>query len=469
MVLAAADQRALHQGGTPRARREKPKCHASGDFRAAPLSACNRARIRALGRRFRESKSAAQLTFHKRETAMDANRRHLLGAAALGTGGLVSFERIAEAAAEAAQTDHGKPGEGGFGRQAVQLPPGATVAYHDPKDVAAMPDFRFSLDGNVPKVTSGGWAKEATVHQFPISKGIAGVHMFLDPGASRELHWHAIAAEWAFVIDGRCQTVVLEPSGASEINNYQPGDLWYFAKGHGHSIQTIGDKPCHFILSFDNGAFSEHGTFSITDWINVTPKDMLAQEFGVPPDIFDAFPKGETYIQAGPVVQPQDALDAPWPRDSTHKFSLLRDNRAVREFEGGSFRLATIDEFPASKSMSGGVMVIKPGQMRKLHWNVNANEWHYYLRGKGQVAMFGSGGRGKVAEFSPGDVAYIPQGFGHAIRNTGDEDLEIVQTWDNPKFEEIDLDRWVQSSPRYLLSNNFHGVPEQTIIKLKQA
>ena len=50
-----------------------------------------------------------------------------------------------------------------------------------------MPDFRFSLDGNRPKVTSGGWAKEATVHQFPISKGIAGVHMFLDPGGSREL------------------------------------------------------------------------------------------------------------------------------------------------------------------------------------------------------------------------------------------------------------------------------------------
>jgi mannose-6-phosphate isomerase-like protein (cupin superfamily) len=64
---------------------------------------------------------------------------------------------------------------------------------------------------------------------------------------------------------------------------------------------------------------------------------------------------------------------------------------------------------------------------RQLHWNVNANEWHYFLRGKGQVALFGSGGRGKVAEFKPGDVAYIPQGFGHAIKNVGDEDLEIVQ------------------------------------------
>ena len=59
-------------------------------------------------------------------------------------------------------------------------------------------------------------------------------------------------------------------------------------------------------------------------------------------------------------------------------------------------------------------------------------------------------------------------GFGHAIRNVGDEDLEIVQTWDNGKFEEIDLDRWVRSSPNYLLANNFAEVPESTISKMKQ-
>jgi oxalate decarboxylase len=397
---------------------------------------------------------------------MRTDRRHFLSAAALGAGGLLAFEKIAEAAA--LQHDHGEPGAGGFGRRVDPLPPGPAVAYHDPKDTGSIPDFRFSLDGNRPKVTSGGWAKEATVHQFPISKGIAGVHMYLNPGASRELHWHAIAAEWAYVIEGRCQTVVLEPSGASEINNFEPGDLWYFARGHGHSIQCIGDKPCHFILSFDNGAFSEHGTFSITDWIDLTPKDMLAKEFGVPKDIFDAFPKGEVYIQSGPILASGDALEAPWPRESTHKFRLLRDSRAVREFDGGSFRLATVDEFPASKTMSGGLMVIKPGEIRKLHWNVNANEWHYYLRGKGQVALFGSGGRGKVAEFEPGDAAYIPMGFGHAIRNTGDEDLEIVQTWDNGKFEEIDLDKWVASSPRHLLANNFAGVPQDSIMKLKR-
>ena len=396
---------------------------------------------------------------------MASNRRQFLGSAALGAGGLMTFT----AAGAAPATDDGKPGEGGFGRDVVELPPGPSVADHDPEDVEAMPEFRYSLDGSAPKITSGGWAKEATVHHFPISKGIAGVHMFLDPGASRELHWHAIAAEWAYVIEGRCQTVVLDPSGASEINNYMPGDLLFFPKGHGHSIQTIGDKPCHFILSFDNGAFSEHGTFSITDWINVTPKDMLALDFGVPADLFDAFPKGETYIQAGPVLPASEALDAPWPKESTHKFRLLHDPRAARDFEGGTFRVATVEEWPISKTMSGGVMTIRPGAMRNLHWNPNANEWHFYLRGKGQVALFGSGGRGKVAEFNPGDVAYIPQGFGHAIKNIGTENLEIVQTWDNGKLEEIDINRWVQSSPRYLLANNFAGVPQSTIAELKQA
>jgi oxalate decarboxylase len=350
----------------------------------------------------------------------------------------------------------------------VQLPPGAKVARHDPKDIEAMPEFRYSLDGGVPKVTSGGWAKESTIHQLPVSKGIAGVHMFLNPGASRELHWHAIAAEWAFIIDGRCQTMVIEPSGASEINNYEPGDLWYFAKGHGHAIQCIGNKPCHFILSFDNGAFSEHGTFSITDWIDVTSKDVLAANFHLPKELFDVFPKGETYIQAGPVLPASQALDAPWPRESTHKFRLLHDPKAARDFDGGTFRLASVDEFPASKTMSGGLLIINKGRQRNLHWHVDANEWHYYLRGKGQVAFFGSGGRSKLTNVTAGDAVYIPAGFGHAIRNAGDEDLEIVQTWDKGKFEEIDLDQWVRSSPNYLLANNFAGVPASTISRMKE-
>ena len=395
---------------------------------------------------------------------MDTSRRIFLGTAALGAGGLVTLASTGTAVAD----DKGQAGQGGFGRDVQQLAPGSTVAYHDPKDVAQMPEFVRSLDGSKPKVTSGGWAKESTEHQLPIMKGLAGVHMFLNPGGSRELHWHAIAAEWAYVIEGRCQTVVLDPSGQTEVNNYKPGDLWFFPKGHGHSIQTIGDTPCHFILSFDNGAFSEHGTFSITDWVDLTPKDMLAKNFGVAAAMFDAFPKGETYIQAGPILPPSEAHDAPWPRESTHKFALLTDPRGRRDFDGGSFYLASVDEWPISKTMSGGYMTIKPGKMKELHWNPNADEFHFYLKGKGQVAIFGSGGRGKVADVKAGDSAYVPAGYGHAIVNSGDEDLEIVQTWNAGKFEEIALKHWVGTAPKYLVANNFAGVPDATISAIQQ-
>jgi oxalate decarboxylase len=397
---------------------------------------------------------------------MDSSRRDFFTTAALGAGGLIAL--TSAASADIGKPDAGKLGAGGFGRQVSQLPPGQAVAYHDPKDVGEMPEFTRSLDGSAPKITSGGWAKESTEHQLPIMTGLAGVHMFLNPGGSRELHWHAIAAEWAYVIEGRCQTVVLDPSGQTEINNYGPGDLWFFPKGHGHSIQTIGDQPCHFILSFDNGAFSEHGTFSITDWVDLTPKDMLSKNFGVPQDLFAAFPKGETYIQSGPVLPAALAIDAPWPKESTHKFALLKDPRSRRDFDGGTFNLATVDEWPISKTMSGGLMVIKPGQMKELHWNPNANEFHFYLKGTGQTALFGSGGRGKVAQVKAGDSAYIPAGYGHAMVNTGTEDLEIIQTWDAGKFEEITLKHWMATAPKYLLSNNMAGVPASTLDKIQE-
>ena len=118
--------------------------------------------------------------------------------------------------------------------------------------------------------------------------------------------------------------------------------------------------------------------------------------------------------------------------------------------------------------MSGGLITIKPGAMLGLHWHPNANEWNYVLRGKGQVALFGSGGRGAVAALTPGDAAYYPQGFGHAIENIGEEDLEIVQTWDNGLMQETKLTDWIKASPRYLLKNNLVGVSDTTIDKLKQ-
>src|SRR5207245_3606396 len=117
--------------------------------------------------------------------------------------------------------------------------------------------FRYPLEQQKGRISEGGSAKEATVKQLPISTGIAGVSMRLKPGGLRELHWHANAAEWAFVIKGRVRTTVIGPDGYSETNDFEPGDVWYFPRGHGHALVGLGTEESHFVLVFDNGAFSE--------------------------------------------------------------------------------------------------------------------------------------------------------------------------------------------------------------------
>src|SRR6202161_4752939 len=91
-----------------------------------------------------------------------------------------------------------------------------------------LPTFKFALEKSRGKVVDGSFGKEATVEELPISKGIAGVSMRLEPGVTRELHWHATAAEWAFVLEGRVRTTLVDPLGGSENNDFNPGDVWYF-------------------------------------------------------------------------------------------------------------------------------------------------------------------------------------------------------------------------------------------------
>src|SRR5262245_33658884 len=87
----------------------------------------------------------------------------------------------------------------------------AGAAAEEAEKTGTLPRFRYALEQQQGKVLEGGSAKEATVEQLPISTGLAGVSMRLKPGGLRELHWHSNAAEWGYVVKGRCRTTVLGP------------------------------------------------------------------------------------------------------------------------------------------------------------------------------------------------------------------------------------------------------------------
>lgn len=319
-----------------------------------------------------------------------------------------------------------------------------------------LPTFKFALEKSKGKVMDGSFGKEATVEQLPISKGIAGVSMRLEPGVTRELHWHATAAEWAFMLEGRCRTTVVAPEGTSEINDFGPGDVWYFPRGHGHSLACLGDKPCHFILIFDNGYFSEFGTFSITDWLGHTPKALLAKNFGLPESAFDGFPSEERYFVRGPVPPAsapplQGGLRSP---PQTHHYRLLaQEPHSIHKF-GREWRVGA-DRFPISQTITGVVLELEPGGLRELHWHPNADEWQYVIDGQLSVSMFGSHGRYRIETLEKGDVGYIPRGYGHSVENIGSKTGRMLLGFNAGRFESIDLSLWIAANPAYLLADHF--------------
>jgi oxalate decarboxylase len=369
----------------------------------------------------------------------EVSRRNLLSAAAAGT--------VIAAATGSETTAQGQPPWG---------PTTPVLAG------AELPSFRFRLGAVAPKTWDGGWAKEANVSQFPVSQKLAGVLMSLSPGGLRELHWHANAAEWAYVIKGQCRITIIDPADHSQVVDFGPGDVWYFPRGYGHSIQAIGNEDCLFLLVFDNGYFSEFGTFSISDWIGHTPPDVLAKTFGVPAQAFANFPKSEVYISKGPVPPPLPANPAPGSLDAgalTHRYRLLAQRPET--YPGGTNRLVSQRQFPISSTMTGALMRIKPGSLREMHWHPNADEWQYFLSGRGRVGVFGSNGRVRIDSFEAGDVGYVPQGYGHYIENAGTEELELLIVLDDGTYQSISLSAWVASNPHLLLATNFK-VPEST-------
>jgi oxalate decarboxylase len=372
----------------------------------------------------------------------ELSRRHVLGDSAAGS--------VIAAAATLETMAQGQP------------PSGPTPT---PLAGAELPSFRFRLGAVMPKSWDGGWAKEATVAEFPVSEKLAGVLMSLAPGGLRELHWHANAAEWACVIRGRCRVTTIDPQGRAGVADFGPGDVWYFPRGHGHSIQGIGTEDCLFVLVFDNGYFSEFGTFSISDWIGHTPSEVLQKTFGVPAHTFASFPKSEVYIVKGPVPPPLSADPVPGSLDSgalTHRYRLLAQR--PQTYPGGTNRLVSQREFPISTTMTGALMNIKPGSLREPHWHPNADEWQYYISGRARMGVFGSHGRVRTEEFGAGDVGYVPQGYGHYIESAGPEDLELLIVLNNGIYQSISLTAWMGANPHLLLAANFR-VPESTFAR----
>src|SRR5581483_8774124 len=145
-------------------------------------------------------------------------------------------------------------------------------------DSGGVATFKYPFSLSNRRTFEGGWSREVTVRELPVSKAMAGVNMRLTAGGIRELHWHT-AAEWAIMLYGSARITAIDNDGRSFVRDTSEGDLWYFPTGIPHSIQGLAPDGAEFLLVFDDGDFSEYATVLLSEWMAHTPKEVLAKNF----------------------------------------------------------------------------------------------------------------------------------------------------------------------------------------------
>jgi oxalate decarboxylase len=321
-------------------------------------------------------------------------------------------------------------------------------------DAGAVPQFKYPFSLAHKRLYEGGWSHEVTVRELPIATTLAGVLMRLTPGGIRELHWHA-AAEWAIMLYGSARITGLDWEGKSFVADTHVGDMWYFPTGIPHSIQGLKPDGAKFLLVFDDGSFSEHETVLLTDWMAHTPREVLTKNFGVSRKALDSLPTEEKFIfQAdppGPLAEDQ-RLAAGSLGLSEYDFAFRADQQApIRRSKGGEARIVDSTVFKVSTTVAAAIVTVHPGGLRELHWHPNADEWQYYMAGKGRMTVFATGGRARTLDFETGDVGYVPKTLPHYIENTGSTDLEFLEMFRAPEFQDLSLSEWLTHTPPELV------------------
>ncbi|KAL1968072.1 hypothetical protein VTN77DRAFT_2202 [Rasamsonia byssochlamydoides] len=336
-------------------------------------------------------------------------------------------------------------------------------------DHGNLANMRWSFADSHIRIEDGGWTRQTTIRELPTSIELAGVNMRLDEGAIRELHWHK-EAEWAYVLEGRVRITALDPDGGSFIDDLAKGDLWYFPSGHPHSLQGLSPNGTEFLLIFDDGNFSEDSTFLLTDWLAHTPKSVLAENFKLAPEVFNAIPEKEKYIFQGSVPGSVEDEEPPNYKKSALQFTHKMLAQDPIKTAAGEVRITDSTNFPLSKTVAAAHLLINPGAIREMHWHPRADEWSFFIRGRARVTIFAAEGNARTFDYMAGDVGIVPKNMGHFIENlSDDEPLELLEIFRADKFEDFSLFQWLGETPRRMVAEHVFASDREAAEKfLKQ-
>lgn len=387
-----------------------------------------------------------------------------LAMTALGATALRAQER---ASTQAAEHSHSSSDPGPENKSLLDENPDSNTP--PPTDHGDVVPLWYSFDLTKKRVEEGGWTHEVTQRELPSSTDIAGVNMRLTAGSYRELHWHT-ADEWAYALYGKARVTVMSPEGQMFIGDVSEGDLWLFPAGHPHSIQGLDPDGTEFLLVFNQGNFSESGTMLLSAWMLHTPPEVLMKNFGIdrnalaklsaePLYIFPSEPPANTVAQD--IAEIGGSAVA-----SPHQFTFKMQSMApTKSTKGGGVRIVDSHNFPVSTHVAAGLVTLKPGAMRELHWHPKTSEWQYWLAGKGRMTVFFPYDNARTVDFNANDVGYVPSNAPHYIENTGDTDAVFLEMLPTDKFDDVSLNQWLRRLPAQMVQAHL-GFDQATLAEI---
>src|ERR1700692_4904722 len=283
------------------------------------------------------------------------SRRSFLGmsSVALATAAFAGLAANAqeEAGTQKAERDHSSSDPGQENKPLLDENPSSNLP--PPTDQGDIGPIWYSFNLVHKRVQQGGWTHEVNQRVLPTSRDLAGVNMRLTAGSFRELHWHT-ADEWAIMLYGNARVTVMNPDGTMFIDDVGKGDLWLFPAGYPHSIQGLRPDGCEFLLVFDQGDFSEDGTFLFSEMIAHTPRNILAKNFGLDKEtIAKLVRKEQLYIFPAdlPLSLAQDKAAIGGQRvESPFKYTFTMEAMAhTRQTAGGQVCIVECGNFPFTK------------------------------------------------------------------------------------------------------------------------
>jgi oxalate decarboxylase len=244
------------------------------------------------------------------------------------------------------------------------------------------------------------------------------------------------------------------------IGDVREGDVWIFPAGFPHSIQGLGPDGTEFLLVFNQGSFSEDGTFLLSEWLKHTPPEVLSKNLGLDQKTLDLLPSESLYIFPGhlPNSLEQDKAEIGGEQVASRYDYIfhLKSMEPTKSTKSGSARIVDSRNFPVSKNIAAALVIIRPGGMREMHWHPLASEWQFYIAGKGRMTVFFPVENARTMDFNANDVGFVPSNAPHFVENTGDTDLVFLEMFASSEFMDVSLNQWLRRLPTQMVKDHLN-------------